>query len=176
MATWTSAAFEKLVREHQAGLRSFIRALGADEAWVDDLAQEAFLVAYRRQEDFREGADFGKWLRGIARRLVMAERLKVARRTRLLHAALTDVLAEYASDDASAEPGCRELTVAMWDCISQLPPQHQDLLQRRYAAGQRAGDLAGALRMTAEAVRQSLHRIRLSVKRCVEAKLGEAWS
>jgi hypothetical protein len=33
--------FEGWVREHQAGLRAFIRALGVDEAWVDDLAQEA---------------------------------------------------------------------------------------------------------------------------------------
>jgi len=143
---------------------------------VDDLAQEAFLVAYRRQEDFREGADFGKWLRGIARRLVMAERRKVAHRTRLIHAALTDVLAEYASDDASAEADRRELVVAMRDCVSQLPSQHQEMLQRRYAVGRRAGDLAGELRMTAEAVRQRLQRIRLAVKRCVEAKLGEAWS
>ncbi len=30
--------FEGLVREHQVSLRVFVRALGVDEAWVDDLA------------------------------------------------------------------------------------------------------------------------------------------
>ena len=64
--------FEDLVREHQAGLRAFVRALGADEAFVDDLAQEAFIVAYRRLGDFEAGTNFGRWLRGIARHLVVA--------------------------------------------------------------------------------------------------------
>ena len=61
--------FEARVREHQAALRAFIRALGAEEAWVDDLAQEVFLVAHRRLNQFESGTDFGKWLRSIARYL-----------------------------------------------------------------------------------------------------------
>jgi len=51
--------FEAVVREHQAGLRAFIRALGVDEAWVDDLAQETFILACRRLEDF--GTRHGLW-------------------------------------------------------------------------------------------------------------------
>ena len=54
--------FEARVREHQAGVRAFIRALGADEAWVDDLAQEVFIVAHRRLNQFEPGTDFGKTL------------------------------------------------------------------------------------------------------------------
>lgn len=74
--------FEAVVREHHAGLRAYIRSLGALEVWVDDLAQEAFLVAYRRQADFRAEGDYAKWLRGIAGNLVMNERRKEARRSR----------------------------------------------------------------------------------------------
>jgi hypothetical protein len=33
-------AFTGLVREHQAGLRAFVRALGVEADWVDDVAQE----------------------------------------------------------------------------------------------------------------------------------------
>jgi RNA polymerase sigma-70 factor (ECF subfamily) len=79
--------FEGWVKEHQSGLRAFIRALGVDEAWVDDLAQEAFIIAYRRLDDFEPGTDFGKWLRRIARNLAANERRKDARRSRLLPAA-----------------------------------------------------------------------------------------
>ena len=46
--------FEELVREHQGGLRAFIRALGTNETWVDDLAQEVFIIAYRKREQFRQ--------------------------------------------------------------------------------------------------------------------------
>jgi sigma-70-like protein len=69
---WCSGDVEKfsaLVREHQAGLRAFLRALGVEADWVDDLAQEVFLVAYRKQAEFESGKEFGRWLRGIARRL-----------------------------------------------------------------------------------------------------------
>ena len=84
--------FEARVREHQAGVRAFIRALGVDEAWVDDLAQEAFIVAYRRLNQFEPGTDFGKWLRSIARYLVANERRKEARHSRLLPFAVVDAL------------------------------------------------------------------------------------
>src|SRR3974390_2450479 len=84
--------FEGWVREHQAGLRAFIRALGADEAWVDDLAQETFIIAYRRMEISRAATDLGKWLRGIARNLVANELRKEARRSRVFPSAIAQVL------------------------------------------------------------------------------------
>jgi RNA polymerase sigma-70 factor (ECF subfamily) len=163
-------AFTALVREHQAGLRAFVRALGVDEIWVDDIAQEAFLVAYRRQGDFETDADFGKWLRGIARHLVANERRKSARHSRLLHAAVVDALAA-AAPDGSETATTAELLTAMRGCVGELPPRQRELLERRYARGENASELAATLRMTAEAVRQSLMRIRVAVKACVERKL-----
>src|SRR6266478_3396862 len=91
-------AFTALVREHQAGLRAFIRALGVEADWVDDMAQEVFLIAYRKQAQFESGKEFGRWLRGIARRLAANERRKEARHARLLSGALGDLLA--AADNA----------------------------------------------------------------------------
>ena len=41
--------FAGVVRQHHASLRYFIRSLGVQSAWVDDLAQEAFLLAYRQE-------------------------------------------------------------------------------------------------------------------------------
>ena len=43
---------EGMVREHHAGLRAYVRSLGVEEAWVDDVAQEAFLVAYRKLDEW----------------------------------------------------------------------------------------------------------------------------
>ena len=163
-------AFTALVREHQAGLRAFVRALGVDEIWVDDIAQEAFLVAYRRQDDFAAGADFGKWLRGIARHLVANERRKSARHSRLLHAAVVDALAA-AEPDGSETAKTAELLATMRGCVGELPPRQRELLERRYVRGQNSCELAAVMRMSADAVRQSLTRIRVAVKACVERKL-----
>jgi RNA polymerase sigma-70 factor (ECF subfamily) len=167
-------SFEDLVREHQAGLRAFIRALGADDAYVDDLAQEAFLVAYRRLGDFEAGTDFGRWLRGIARHLVANERRKEARRSRLLPFAVVDILLNREPADAVAPADLARLLPVMQECVGQLPPRNRELLQRRYAGGENARTLARELRLNADAVRQSLLRIRVAVKECIERKTKEA--
>jgi len=174
--TLDDSDFDALVREHQAGLRAWIRALGAQDAWVDDLAQEAFLVAHRRRAEFVEGGNVGAWLRGIARHLVMNERRKDARRSRLLHASLADVLL----DDATPGPAPREadlplVVAAMNECVAGLPERSRELLRRRYAGEENASTLARALDMTAQAVRQTLVRVRATVKACVEGKVGEVW-
>jgi RNA polymerase sigma-70 factor (ECF subfamily) len=170
-----TSEFEALVREHQVGLRAFIRALGIEEVWVDDVAQDAFVVAYRRLEDFEEGTDFGKWLRSIARHLVANERRKEARRSRLLPLAVADVLLAHEENNESVSLDLCHWLSAMQDCVSQLPPRSQELLRRRYAAGENASSLARELRLNADAVRQTLLRVRLAVKECIQKKTGGAW-
>jgi len=167
-------SFGALVREHQAGLRAFIRMLGAEAASVDDLAQEVFLVAWRRMADFEVGTDFGKWLRGIARHLLANERRKEGRRARLLPGAVADLLLEHAETESAAALNLRRLVPLMEECVGQLPPRNRELLQRRYAGSENAADLARELRMRADTLRQTLLRIRIVVKECIERKSAEA--
>jgi RNA polymerase sigma-70 factor (ECF subfamily) len=175
MNTPNTDCFDELVREHQAGLRAYIRALGTQDAWVDDLAQEAFLVAYRRLGHFEDGADFGRWLRGIARNLVLNERRKTARRSRLLHESISEVLATEDAVVPTAEIPVAGLLQAMAGCVAQLPARSRELLERRYAENTDATVLARAFQLSAAAVRQTLVRTRAAVRRCIESKLGEAW-
>lgn len=167
-------AFTQIVRENQAGLRAYVRSLGVDEIWVDDIAQEVFLVAYRRQSDFKADSDYGKWLRGIARHLVANERRKDARRSRLMHAGLADLLMQASLSDEVQEPDLTHLTSILEICVEQLAPHSRELLNQRYANGEHASALALQFHTSAEAVRQNLRRIRLLVKHCVERKLQEA--
>lgn len=61
------AAFGELVGRHQSSVRHFLRHLTrGDHALADDLAQETFIVAYRRLERYRGDARFSTWLLGIA--------------------------------------------------------------------------------------------------------------
>ena len=46
------AAFQQLVERHQAAIRRFLRRLASgDHGTADDLAQETFVLAYRKQRD-----------------------------------------------------------------------------------------------------------------------------
>lgn len=169
-----SDCFEELVREHQAGLRAYIRALGAQDAWVDDIAQEAFLLAYRRLDRFQEGADFGRWLRGIARNLVLNDLRKNSRRSRLLHDSIAGELANVEEPEPFGDAPVAGLLQAMADCVARLPARSRELLQRRYSESADASTLAQAFQLSAAAVRQTLVRTRAAVRRCMQGKFGEA--
>src|SRR5258708_12943772 len=63
-------AFSELVRRHQSSVRATLRKLaGGNAALADDLAQEAFLLAYRNLRSFRQDAKFSTWLYRILQRL-----------------------------------------------------------------------------------------------------------
>lgn len=167
------ASFAAMVAEQHVQLRSFVRSIGVDPEWVDDLAQEVFLIALREQETFDEQRDIGKWLRGIARNLVRNEVRKDARRRRILNEALAELLVGSADDEPEV-PSWQQCRVpALRDCVEQLPPKSRQIVAERYGGGWKAGDLADHLGMTAAAIRQMLVRIRLQLKACIEQKVAE---
>ncbi|MGI9087239.1 MAG: RNA polymerase sigma factor [Chthoniobacterales bacterium] len=60
-------AFSELVRRHQSAVRGMLRQLTrTDAALADDLAQEAFLKAFKNIRSFRGEAKFSTWLYRIA--------------------------------------------------------------------------------------------------------------
>ncbi|MBN1670557.1 MAG: sigma-70 family RNA polymerase sigma factor [Kiritimatiellae bacterium] len=167
----TRAQFIDLVREHQASLRVFIRMKGVAPDWVDDMAQEAFLVAYTRLSELDAQAAFGKWVRGIARKLIANERRKEARHSRLLqdHFATT-VFEERPRQQERAETA--EWIEAMNACIRELPDERRRLLCARYEHDENASVLAERFGLSAAAVRQTLLRARAFLQRCIEEKVG----
>lgn len=164
-------AFGALVVEHHVRLRAFVRSLGVDPDWVDDVAQEAFLVAYRQFESFDDTKDFGKWLRGIAANIVRNEIRKDARRQRILHNDLAELLiGRYEQTSHHSE----SMTIgAIKNCLEQLAPKSKTIVQGRYRHGLSAAQLADDLELTAANVRQLLVRIRRQLKSCVELQLAK---
>lgn len=60
-------AFEQLLRRYQGMVRAQLRRLlNGDHARADDLAQETFLLAWRKLDQFRGDARFSTWLHRIA--------------------------------------------------------------------------------------------------------------
>ena len=62
----SAAAFGRLVQMHQQGLRAFLWRLSSNAADADDLAQEAFVLAWEHIGRFDPGRPFRPWLFGIA--------------------------------------------------------------------------------------------------------------
>jgi RNA polymerase sigma-70 factor (ECF subfamily) len=74
------AAFQQLVERHQAAIRGFLRRLAAGDAGTaDDLAQETFLLAYRKLHTFKSTGSLLSWLHTIAYRQFLQHTRKHAR-------------------------------------------------------------------------------------------------
>lgn len=164
------SAFEDLVIEHHVRVRAFVRSLGVDPDWVDDLAQEAFLSAYRDWDSFDESRDFGRWIRAIALNLVRNEVRKDARRRRILHTQLTELLLRRLPEPVErSEPLAVEAVRA---CLDELAPTSRQVVLGRYRDGETTARLAERLETSAANVRQMLVRIRRQIKRCIEVRAG----
>lgn len=162
------STFETLVIEHHVRVRAFVRSLGVDPDWVDDLAQEAFLSAYRDWDSFDKSRDFGRWIRAIALNLVRNEVRKDARRRRILHTELTELLLRRQSEPVErSEPLAVDAVRA---CLDELAPASRQVVLGRYRDGEPASRLAARLETSAANVRQMLVRIRRQIKRCVESR------
>ncbi len=72
-----SAAFGQLVARHQAGVRALSRRLAHSVSDGDDIAQAAFLAAWRRRSTWR-GGSFRSWVCAIAYREFLHSRRKPA--------------------------------------------------------------------------------------------------
>ena len=149
-----------------------------DPLWVDDVAQEAFIVAYNRLDEFDQTRDFGAWLRGIARNLVINERRKDARRKRILSDNLTEVLISSSSvsdqeDDEVGDYGLARLN-ALKECVKNLPEKSLRLLKSRYEDDNSAQDIADEFSMNPPAVRKALERMHSALRDCMEEKMAVA--
>lgn len=163
------------VREHHAGLRAFVRSLGVAPMWVDDIAQEAFIVAYDRLDDFDESRDFGAWIRGIARNLVINERRKDARRKRILSDNLTDILVMSSSVQEDEEEEQNDIALlkvrALRECLEEMPEKSRKLIRAKYEEEASAPDIAEQFHMNPAAVRKALERVRIALRKCMEEKM-----
>jgi RNA polymerase sigma-70 factor (ECF subfamily) len=120
------AAFQQLVERHQAAIRGFLRRLLAgDHGTADDLAQETFVLAYRKIPGWRASGTFSSWLHAIAYRQFLQFRRKHARQ---------QVMAE--PPDAGIDPRQAVDAKIMAPQLMQLvSPEERACLTLAYANG-----------------------------------------
>lgn len=110
-------AFSELVRRHQSAVRGLLRQLTrTDAALADDLAQEAFLKAFRNIRSFRGEAKFSTWLYRIAYNCFRED----ARKRKEL-VGIDEALLEAEQDPNTVDPALRQdLSAAL-----RLLPLHE---------------------------------------------------
>jgi RNA polymerase sigma-70 factor (ECF subfamily) len=163
---------ELLVKEHEAYVRSLALRLSPDPAEADDIAQEAFLIAFRKLDMLDVRRDLRPWLAATVRNLSHRAWEEALRNQRLKRDALAEYLEILAEEPSGlyAEPA----KAALRNCLMKLPERSRTLLNLRYNMNLTSEAIAGQITTSAEAVRMALVRTRELLRACIGRALGGA--
>jgi RNA polymerase sigma-70 factor (ECF subfamily) len=116
-------------------VRAFLRHLTrGDAALADDLAQDAFVHAYRRIADFRGEAGFSTWLLGIAHNL-----WRNARRRQRDQVEFTE---QHAPEPTAAATAAADLRHDLADALQTLSTDEQLAVHLGYFQGLSHGEIS----------------------------------
>ncbi len=173
------AAFEALVRPYRDPLYwRAVKALDDPDA-ADDVVQETFIRAYTRLDTFRGDSRFGTWLFTIGSNCI---RMHLRRRQRKGANRIEDHLFQVEQESAQSPEARaeqpdrlviqRELTGALDDAISQLPPQYGSILRLWVEDGLDLNEIQAHSGLSVSAIKSRLHRARRRIKAAIEARFG----
>jgi len=160
-------AFEQLVRLYEQKVYALaLRMCGNEEdAW--DVAQEAFLAAWRALPGFRGEAGFSTWLYRLTANAAIDCLRREKRRKGDLSldgGELPLVLADAgAGPEEAAEGG--ELRRAVNTALGRLTAQHREILVLRELQGFRYEEIAGLLGLDLGTVKSRISRARKALRK-----------
>jgi RNA polymerase sigma-70 factor (ECF subfamily) len=153
----------------QRGLFLYVLALVHNAADAEDVLQETNLVLWRKLGQYEPGTDFGRWARQVARYEALKLLERKPRGERLLSNDFIERLATAAERGAGALDHRRE---ALAGCLEKLSDGDRRLLVLRYEEHGKTAATAEAVGRSAQAVRKSMHRIRMALLGCIERTLA----
>ena len=149
-------------------LLTFLRAAVHDRDAVDDLFQETTVTAWRRFDDYDLERPFAAWLRGIARRLVLAHLRRRADGPVYSSEPLLDHLETRMTrlDRIEADTWEEKVRVVA-ECLEKLPTPMREAIDSHYREALSAAEIAAHAETTAEAIKKRLQRGRALLARCL---------
>jgi RNA polymerase sigma factor (sigma-70 family) len=151
-------AFGELVARHQQLVFGVALARCHDPALAEDVAQEAFVAAWRDLGRLRDADRVGPWVAGIARNLA-SNAVRV--RDRREQIALPVELDAPSPRDEALEREDREL---IQRALEAVPEPHRETLVLYYMHGESIATIATALGIREDLVKQRLSRGRKALR------------
>jgi len=160
--------------QYQDALTTYAYGMLRQWAAAEDVVQDALMVVMRKWEDFEPGSSMHAWVRTIVR-LKTLEALRARKRETTMAderlQAVVDRSLEENLDESAAEQH-RAMLRAMQMCMAELNERSVSILNGVYRNSMSYEKIAAAHRMTVEAVRKALYRLRRSLQQCTEKRLG----
>ena len=182
-----AAAFEQIIRRHNATLYRVARTYARDEDEAEDVVQETFVRAYRHIAEFRGAAALRTWLTRIAINEALRRRRADGSATRAGGdiAVLADIGvgkgmfatspggARHADTPESAAARA-EYRAILERAIDALPPAFRAVFILRAVEDFSIEDTAACLDISVDTVKSRYHRARRRLRRTLDAELAAA--
>ncbi len=152
-------AFRTLVDRESQAVISVCHRIVRDPVEAQDVAQDAFLRAYRALAAYRGDGSFGAWLRRIAVRVAVARLAARPEVIRLDAEALDPRAANLRSgDDPEARSLETESRILILRAIEALPATQREVIMLRYYGDLSLGEIAALTRNPLGTVKSRLNR------------------
>jgi RNA polymerase sigma-70 factor (ECF subfamily) len=141
------AAFADLMRRRQAATRNMLARLCRNQSLADDLAQEAFLQAWRQLPALRAPEAFGGWLRQIAVNAWLQHRRKRGERS----------IEDAQTDEPFTEPSVGE-RLDLLAALQTLPPAVRLCVVLAHSEGMSHSEIAKTTALALGTVKTHVNR------------------
>ena len=165
------AAFGALVERYQQVAFRAAWLITRDAQDAEDVAQEAFVRAYRRLHTFRQGEPFRPWLL----RIVQNQALNAVR-ARNRRGGLVDRIAIFSSraaDSPHAAVAAADESSQVLAAIERLPPDDRMVLHLRYFLDLPEREIADAIGRPPGTVKSRLHRASARLREVIEREFPQ---
>lgn len=163
--------YHTVVAAYHQRLRAALAVLCPPGIDADEIAHLSFVEAFRNLARFEAGTNFFAWLCAIARHRLMTECKRLQRQSRNQHHYLEQLVSERLSACADQQIEQFDERIRMLgECVAQLAPKAQDVLNRRYRERVPVEIIGRTLGRTASAVSVELFGLRRKLRDCVDRK------
>jgi len=144
-------------------VRALLRRLTkGDDAWADDLAQETFLLAHRKLDQFRGDARFGTWIYRIAyNTFLMALR---SRKPEESLDELQETVDEEGDPDLQPEETAADMQMDLKRAMNLLSPAERAVIAQCYYLDRSHEEAAYALNCPLGTVKSHVSRAKQKLK------------
>lgn len=157
-----SRAYAALVDAHQQAVRGFLRRFAGHWADADDLAQEAFVTAWRKLDRFEGRASFRSWVSGIG--------FRIARGAKRTHGRAQARDGAWLNDQENAGGGAPlEDRIAVARAMKMLPDEQRAAVALCLGEGFSHSEAAEILKLPLGTVKSHVLRGRERLLRALEA-------
>lgn len=148
-------AFEELVRRHQSVVSAVAYNGCGDLTQSEDIAQETFWAAWRERAALLDPTRLRAWLCGIARNLARNSSRRAARAAAQLDESVEPTALTREPHDEAVS---REEETLVWEALEEIPENYREPLILFYREHQSMAEVAEALDVSPDAIKQRLSR------------------